>query len=127
MIFHDFRCDEQHTFEQRVTADTTEVPCVVCQKPARRVFLKAPKLDWLGMAMGENAGVEFVDRFERIHNSESKRQEGILAEHGDYGPGYEPPPTNADLEVVGNIYDNAPEGQTNKAQQLNEKLQSQEP
>jgi hypothetical protein len=44
------------------------------------------------MAQGSNAGPEFVDRFDRVHKKEKARQEKILATHGDYGPGYEPPP-----------------------------------
>jgi hypothetical protein len=45
------------------------------------------------MAQGHNAGPEFVDRFEKIHRKEKARQEKTLREHGDYGPGYDPPPS----------------------------------
>lgn len=45
------------------------------------------------MAQGASAGPEFVDRFEKMHRKETARQEKILAEHGDYGPGFDPPPS----------------------------------
>ena len=94
-ILHDFECDSGHTFEQFVKASDTSVPCQEpgCKKSARRVYLQAPKLDWAGMAQGSNAGPEFIDRFEKIHRKETARQDKILREHGDYGPGYAPPPS----------------------------------
>jgi hypothetical protein len=91
-VLHDFECEDGHLTEQFVSSDTQIVPCERCPKPASRVYLRAPRLDWLGMAQGSNAGPEFVDRFDRVHKKEKARQEKILATHGDYGPGYEPPP-----------------------------------
>jgi len=41
------------------------------------------------MAQGESAGPEFIDRFEKIHNKETERQQKCLQDHGDYGPGYD--------------------------------------
>jgi len=96
MIFHDFRCDEGHVHEHYVRSGVDSVPCPTCSKPSRRVYLTAPKLDWLGMAQGASAGPEFIDRFERVHKKETERQEKILREHGDYGPGYAPPPTGTE-------------------------------
>ncbi len=96
MIVHDFRCEQRHTFQQYVTSSTTSVPCEVCGESAVRVFLRPPKLDWASMAMGENAGPEFVDRFAKVHAREEQRQSRILAEHGDYGPGYDAPPSLAE-------------------------------
>jgi hypothetical protein len=93
MIVHDFRCEKRHVSEHYVKRGVDSVLCPVCSEPASRVFLQAPKLDWLGMAQGESAGPEFVDRFHDVHNKENVRQQKILAEHGDYGPGYDPPPT----------------------------------
>ena len=90
-IVHDFRCAEQHVSEHYVSTGTTSVQCPQCKRPALRVYLKAPALDWTGMAMGENAGPEFIDRFRKVHDDETKRQEATLAEHGDYGPGYDAP------------------------------------
>ena len=90
-ILHDFRCDRGHVSTHFVRSEDTQVPCPACGDPARRVFLKAPALDWAGMAQGENAGPEFIDRFEKVHKKETERQSKILREHGDYGPGYTPP------------------------------------
>jgi hypothetical protein len=92
MVVHDFECDAGHVAEHYVSRGTQTMPCPVCKQPARLVFLSAPRLDWARMAMGANAGPEFVDRFERIHKRETARQARILREHGDYGPGYAPPP-----------------------------------
>lgn len=96
MPFHDFRCESRHVSEHLVKTDVKVVQCPVCEEPATRVFIRPPKIDWLGMAQGESAGPEFVDRFEKIHNSETARQNKFLEEHGDYGPGYDPPPTIAE-------------------------------
>lgn len=96
MIVHDFRCDEGHVSEHYVSRGVTHVSCPICSKPSRLVFLTAPKLDWSGMAQGESAGPEFIDRFEKAHRKETERQEKILREHGDYGPGYDAPPTVQD-------------------------------
>lgn len=96
MILHDFQCDSGHVSEHRVSSDTTSVPCPACQNPARRVYLTPPKLDWEGMAQGENAGPEFIDRWDRVRRKETERQEKILREHGDYGPGYDAPPSPLD-------------------------------
>lgn len=91
-ILHDFQCSCGHVFDSFVRSQDTTVPCPKCEGPAERVFLRAPRLDWSGMAQGANAGPEFVDRFERQHKAETARQEKILREHGDYGPGYASPP-----------------------------------
>lgn len=87
-IFHDYRCNERHVSEHYLKRGVLSVQCPVCKKPAHRVFLQPPKLDWAGMAQGESAGPEFIDRFEKIHNKETERQKKCLEEHGDYGPGY---------------------------------------
>lgn len=92
-VIHDFRCANGHVHDAYVSSGTTEVPCPQCREPAQRVFLRAPRLDWAGMAQGENAGPEFIDRFEKNHRKEKEKQEKSLREHGDYGPGYAPPPT----------------------------------
>lgn len=91
MVVHDFRCDAGHVSEHYVSSGTDCVRCPTCWKPAHRVFLTAPKIDWAGMAQGENAGPEFIDRFEKNHKKEKERQEKIYREHGDYGPGYASP------------------------------------
>ena len=93
MILHDFQCASGHVSEHFVRSEDTQVPCPTCQKPAQRVYLVAPRLDWSGMAQGQNAGPEFIERFEKVHRKETERQEQILREHGDYGPGYAAPPS----------------------------------
>lgn len=95
-ILHDFQCAVGHVSEHFVGSEDTQVSCPQCQKPARRVFLQAPRLDWSGMAQGANAGPEFIARFEKQHKKETARQEKILAAHGDYGPGYAAPPSVSD-------------------------------
>lgn len=94
MILHDFQCSSGHVSEHFVRSEDTHVLCPMCGGPAERVFLRAPRLDWSGMAQGANAGPEFVDRFEKVHREETARQEKILRDHGDYGPGYVPPPSS---------------------------------
>ena len=91
MIVHDHRCANGHVSEHYVRVGGTSVQCPKCQKPAKRVYLKPPNLDWSGMAQGESAGPEFIDRWARVHKEETEKQEKILKEHGDYGPGYAPP------------------------------------
>ena len=93
MILHDFECPSGHVTELSVESGTASVACPKCGSPAERVYLTPPKLDWLGMAQGANAGPEFIDRFAKVHERETRRQERILREHGDYGPGYAPPPS----------------------------------
>lgn len=92
-VLHDFQCSCGHTFEDFIRSTDTTAPCPSCEGSAERVFLKAPNLDWAGMAQGANAGPEFIDRFDKVHRRETARQEKILREHGDYGPGYAAPPT----------------------------------
>ena len=104
-VFHDFRCEQRHVHEHFIQSDITSVECPTCSAPSGRVFLQAPKIDWLGMAQGENAGPEFIDRFTKIHDRETERQTRTLEEHGDYGPGYQAPPSDSDLQIVGNTED----------------------
>ncbi len=93
MILLDFECDEGHVTEHFINSDTSSTPCPVCGSPSHRVFLTPPHLDWTGLAMGENAGPEFVDRWAKRREKETKRQEKCFEEHGDYGPGYASPPS----------------------------------
>ena len=83
MPLYDFRCDDGHVSEHLTPVGTTSVQCPVCHKPAKQVWLTAPKLDWSGMAMGPNAGPEFVDRFEKSHKKRREQEEKHKREHGD--------------------------------------------
>jgi hypothetical protein len=91
-ILFDFQCPRGHVSEHFVSSGTEGVDCPECGDPARKVYLQPPRLDWMGIALTESAGPEFIDRWERLHARETRRQERILREHGDYGPGYDPPP-----------------------------------
>lgn len=84
MIVHDFRCESGHVSEHYVSRGTASVQCPTCQKPATLVYLTAPKLDWLGMAQGDNAGPEFIDRWDKIHRKEKEKEERTMQEHGTY-------------------------------------------
>ena len=59
--------------------------CKKCGEPATLVFLTPPKLDWYGMAQGENAGPEFKDRFDRNHRRQAEKERKSWNENGDYG------------------------------------------
>lgn len=85
MPLYDFRCDEcDHVFDALVAVGSKNLECTNCGLiTARRVWLSAPKLDWSGMAMGPNAGPEFIDRFERSHVERRKKEEAHKAKHGD--------------------------------------------
>jgi hypothetical protein len=91
-VLFDFQCVNGHVSEHFVSSGTDSVDCPNCGDPARKVYLVAPRLDWYGMACQPNAGPEFEARFAKMHDRETRRQEKILKEHGDYGPGYDPPP-----------------------------------
>lgn len=84
MPTYDFRCTDGHTHEGRVKYDDRNSQmCPECGKPAKLVFLTAPKLDWMGMAQGPNAGPEFIDRFDKAHKQRAKQENEHKLEHGD--------------------------------------------
>jgi len=84
MPVYDFRCPDGHVSELLVPyKDRKEQPCPECGDTATLVWLQAPKLDWAGMAMGANAGPEFIDRFEKSHKKRREQEQKHKAEHGD--------------------------------------------
>jgi hypothetical protein len=85
-VFHDFKCPEGHVTEQYVHRDTTESPCEVCGLLAKRVFLVAPRVDWLSLGASRFASPEAIQRWDRMHKEQKDKEERSLAEHGDYGP-----------------------------------------
>lgn len=85
MPVFDFRCPEGHVHDALVKAGVKEQVCPECGETAKQVWLSAPKLDWAGMAMGENAGPEFIARFEKSHKKRREQEERTLKEHGDRG------------------------------------------
>jgi len=85
-VFYDFRCNEcAHTFELHCESGTDIQQCPQCGGTAKRVWLTPPKLDWQGMAMGPNAGPEFIDHFEKSHKQQQAIEAKSKREHGDYG------------------------------------------
>ncbi len=84
MPIHDYRCGScGHEHAELVKWDELTHQCPVCGNVSERVFLTPPKLDWAGMAMGENAGPEFIDRFERNHKKQKEKEAAFEREHGE--------------------------------------------
>jgi putative FmdB family regulatory protein len=83
MPIHDFRCPDGHVHDALVKLGVKEQLCPACGKTAEQVFLKAPQLDWSNMAMGANAGPEFIDRFDRSRKQRREQEKAHKAEHGD--------------------------------------------
>ena len=85
-VIYDFRCTQcDHTWEEWAEQGIDSLPCPKCSGTSKRVWLTAPKLDWQGMAMGPNAGPEFVDHFEKSHKQQQALEAKSKREHGDYG------------------------------------------
>lgn len=86
-VLHDYRCDHCSTVTERfIDSDVRVIECPECGKNAYRVFLSAPKLDWMGMGAQKHASPEFIDRFEKAHKQQKAIEEKAYNEHGDYGP-----------------------------------------
>ena len=83
MPLYDFRCPDGHVHEHLAKVGQKVNVCPECGKDAKHVWLSAPKLDWSGMAMGPNAGPEFIDRFERSRKQRREQEEKHKSEHGD--------------------------------------------
>lgn len=84
MPIYDFQCPAGHVHEALVPyEDRKSHECPECGDTAKQVWLTAPKLDWMGMAQGANAGPEFIDRFEKAHKQRAKQEKDYKAEHGD--------------------------------------------
>ena len=79
----DFRCPAGHVHEALVKRGVKEHECPECGDQAQQVWITPPSLDWAGMAMGENAGPEFISRFEKSHKKRREQEEKHKAEHGD--------------------------------------------
>lgn len=87
MIMHDHRCTEcSSVTEALVNASVRSVSCRKCGGHATRVILKAPQPNWAGLAMGDNASPEAINRFERSRKQQRDKEEKSLRENGDYGP-----------------------------------------
>jgi putative FmdB family regulatory protein len=81
---YDFRCPSGHTNALLVPySERNEQVCPDCGEIAKQVWLTAPKLDWSGMAMGANAGPEFIDRFEKSRKKRREQERKHKEEHGD--------------------------------------------
>lgn len=88
MPIHDFRCANGHITEQLVKSDVTRIQCPVCATGtlANRVFLTAPRVDWLALGASRHASPEAVERWDRMHKEQKAKEEKSFEEHGDYGP-----------------------------------------
>ena len=83
LILHDYRCANGHIEEHYVkSAELTHV--CACGEKSVRVILSCAKLDYGSMAMGESAGTTAIDRFEKQHKDQRKREEKFYKEHGEY-------------------------------------------
>ena len=84
MPIYEFECSVcSHDWTNLKRLGEYEDPCPNCGNDGRKVIRTAPKLDWAGMAMGPNAGPEFVDRFDRSHRKRLEQEKRHAAEHGD--------------------------------------------
>lgn len=87
-ILHDFRCSDGHVHEEYVSSECTEIPCLQpgCALLASRVFLVAPRVDWLSLGASPSASPEAINKFEKMHKEQKAKEEKCFKEHGDYGP-----------------------------------------
>lgn len=85
MPLYDYRCANGHVTEERRSFDEREIKCSECGAHSIRVFLTTPSLDYGRMAMGDGCA-SAIDRFDRMHREQRKKEEKSLREHGDYGP-----------------------------------------
>ncbi|MDB2363024.1 zinc ribbon domain-containing protein [Candidatus Pelagibacter bacterium] len=87
MILHDYRCLECGlTQEHFVKKEERIVSCKKCKGAANRITLKAPNPDWTGLAMGDSASPEAIERFARVRKQQKDKEEKSYKENGDYGP-----------------------------------------
>jgi putative FmdB family regulatory protein len=84
MPIHDYRCTHcGAVHDALVKHDEVERPCPECGNTATRVYLSAPKFDWLGMGTQENVSPEFQDRFDKMHRDQAKKEKAFEKEHGE--------------------------------------------
>ena len=87
MPLYDYRCSACSNVEERAaTPEERELSCSNCDATAVRIWLTAPKPDWLSLAQGEGASPEAIDKFDRMHRQQRDKEERSFDEHGDYGP-----------------------------------------
>ncbi len=82
MPLKDFKCDAGHIHDALVKPDIQEHECPECGETASMVFLTPSRIDWYNMAMGENAGPEFIARFDKNHRKQKEKEEKYEKEHG---------------------------------------------
>jgi len=83
---YDFQCENGHVHEALEDDRLICRKCPLCQADARRVILVAPRIDRLGIALGESASPESIDYFEKVHKQQKAIEEKAFENHGDYGP-----------------------------------------
>ena len=83
MPIHDFRCNEcRFVHTELVKWDVESHTCPECGKASTRVFLVAPKLDWLGMGTQKHVSPEFQAKWDKLHRKQKAKEEKFEAEHG---------------------------------------------
>lgn len=84
MPLHDFRCTGcSHVHTEIVRWDEETYECPECGNESVRVFLKAPKPNWLAMGAQKNVSPEFEERFDRLHKKQKEKEEKFEREHGE--------------------------------------------
>lgn len=88
MPIHDHQCLTcNHVFDALVKWDDPAPPCTECGNECKRVYLKAPKLNYLAMGAQKNVSPEFQQKFDKMHKDRAVKEEKTMKEHGDYGRG----------------------------------------
>ena len=78
MPIYEFTCTEcEHEHEELVKMGNYTHDCPKCGATSRKVFRTAPKIDWGAMGAQENVSPEFIDRFEKVHKEEAKREKKL--------------------------------------------------
>ena len=84
MPIHDFRCNEcRYVHAELVKWDEESHTCPECGNTSTRVFLTAPKLDWLRMGAQANASPEFKAKWDRVHQKQTAKEKAFEKEHGE--------------------------------------------
>lgn len=75
MPIYEFTCSEcGHEHEELVKMGNKTHPCPSCGATSHQVFRTPFGIDWGAMGGSRFAGPEFIDRFERVHKEEAKRE-----------------------------------------------------
>lgn len=56
--------------------------CGACGSIGEQRVRTPPRPDWVGLAMGDSASPEAIDRFDRVHKQQAAKEERLIREHG---------------------------------------------